>query len=393
MTPVNDLIVKNDDLVVATHGRAFWILDDIGPLRQYNDSIPQQQAHLFTPSPTNETVFHSSFFAAQGNVGKNPPGGAVIYYWLKDSLKKPDHKAGEAGAAGSESHETEGKVEGDKSPAADKDKKEPPKITLELLDSSGKVIRKFPKKEEPGGGGDEEDFFSRGGGGELTADAGLNRFVWDLRYEGATKVPKAPLWGGSTDGPEALPGSYQVRLTVLGQSYTAPLEIVPDPRLSVTPADMAKRFDLLMKIRDQVSKTDDTIIEIREVRDQINALNKRLGDDPKQKPVVDAGKALDKKMTEVEDVLIQTKAKSGQDVLNFPVRLNNDLVALGGVVGSADTAPTQQSYEVFDLLSQRLNEQLTKWNQIVSTDIPAYNNLVKQQDVPAVRVTPPDVGQ
>lgn len=98
-------------------------------------------------------------------------------------------------------------------------------------------------------------------------------------------------------------------------------------------------------------------------------------------------------MTPIEEALIQTKAKSGQDVLNFPVRLNNDLVALGGVVSSAQTAPTQQSYEVFDLLSQRLSEQLTTWNQITSTDIPAYNNLVKQQEVPALKVTPPEAGQ
>ena len=337
MAPVNDLIVKNNDLVVATHGRAFWILDDIGPLRQYNDSIPQQQAHLFTPTTTNETIFHPSFFSGSGAVGKNPPGGAVIYYWLKDSLKKPDQKAGanagQSGSAGAEPHEAEAKTEGDKDSAA---KKEPPKITLEILDSSGKVIRKLPKKEAEGMPDEEDDFFSRGGGGgELPADAGLNRFVWDQRYEGATKVPKAPLWGGSTDGPEALPGNYQVKLTVLGQSYTAPLEIVPDPRLSVTQADLAKRFDLLMKIRDQVTATDDTIIEIRQVRDQINALNKRLGDDASAKPIVDAGKALDKKMTPIEEALIQTKAKSGQDVLNFPVRLNNDLVALSGVVGSA----------------------------------------------------------
>ena len=190
-----------------------------------------------------------------------------------------------------------------------------------------------------------------------------------------------------------MPGKYEVKLTVLGESYTAPLEIVPDPRLSVTQADLTKQFDLLMKIRDQVTKTDDTIIEIRQVRDQINALNKRLGDDPKGKPIVDAGKALDKKMTVIEEALIQTKAKSGQDVLNFPVRLNNDLVALGGVVGSADTAPTQQSYEVFDMLSKRLDEQLAKWNEIVSTDVPAYNKLVRQQEVPAVKVTPPDTGK
>ena len=118
------------------------------------------------------------------------------------------------------------------------DKDEAPKITLEILDSSGKVIRKYPKKEEPGDEG-EEDFFSRGGNaGSLPADAGLNRFVWDLRYEGATKVPHAPLWGGSTDGPEALPGTYQARLTVLGKSYTAPLEIKADPRLKISQEDL-----------------------------------------------------------------------------------------------------------------------------------------------------------
>jgi photosystem II stability/assembly factor-like uncharacterized protein len=388
MVPINDLLVKNDDLVVATHGRSFWILDDITPLRQYNDSIPQQDAHLFTPATTNHTVFRPSFFAAQGNVGKNPPGGAVIYYWLKTSLKKPEGKA----AAGANSHQAEANAEAKpESPKSDDEKKEPPKITLEILDSSGKTIRKYPKKEEPGS--DEEEEFRRDRTPtDLPADAGLNRFVWDLRYEEATKVPKAPLWGGSTNGPVALPGTYQARLTVLGKSYTAPVEIVPDPRLQTSAADMQKQFDLLLKIRDAVTQTDDTIIQIRDLREQINTLNKRLGDDPKQKPIVDAGKALDKKMTEVEEVLIQTKAKSGQDVLNYPVRLNNDLVALAGVVGSATTAPTQQSYEVWDLLSQRLNEQLAKWNQIVSTDIPAYNNLVKQ-NVPAISIKQPDAGK
>ena len=207
VAPVNDLIVKNDDLVVATHGRAFWVLDDISPLRQYNDSIPQQDAHLFTPSVTSRMLLEGSPFGGGGAVGKNPPAGALVYYWLKTSLKKPEKKAPSGDTA-----------------KTDGEKKEPPKVTLEILDSSGKVIRKFPKKEEAGGA-DEEDFFGRGGGSDLPMDAGLNRFVWDLRYEGATKVPKAPLWGGNTDGPVALPGTYQVKLTVLGKSYTAPLEI------------------------------------------------------------------------------------------------------------------------------------------------------------------------
>lgn len=397
--PVNDLVVKkndhSNDLVIATHGRSFWVLDDITALEQYKESVPQEEAHLFPPAATSHTVFRGSFFRAQGNVGKNPPAGAVIDYWLKTSLKKTDKDKKDAASSGAAEakpkSEEAGKGEGEKKEGEKKE--EAPKITLEILDSSGKVIRKFPKKEEPAS--DEESFFGGGGrGGEdLPADAGLNRFIWDLRYEGATKVPKAPLWGGNTDGPVALPGTYQVRLTVLGKSYTAPLEIKADPRLKIGADDLAKQFDLLLKIRDKVTDTDDAIIQIRDVREQVNAENKRLKNDPREKAVADAGKALDKKMTEVEEQLIQTKAKSGQDVLNFPVRLNNDLVALSGVVGSADTAPTKQSYEVFEEVSKKVDEQLAKWKTIVSTDVAAYNNLVKQQDVPAILVTQPEAGR
>ncbi len=390
VAPVNDLIVKknenSNDLVVATHGRSFWVLDDITPLEQYEESVPQQEAHLFTPSATSHTVFRGSFFRSQGNVGTNPPAGAVIDYWLKTSLKKPDKKEASGASADSKpKNEEAGKAEGEK-------KEEAPKITLEVLDSSGKVIRKFPKKEEPAG--DEESFFERDHSAEnLPADAGLNRFVWDLRYEGATKVPRAPLWGGSTEGPVALPGTYQLRLTVLGKSYTTPLEIEADQRLKIGQEDLAKQFDLLLKIRDKITETDDAIIQIRDVREQVDTVNKRLKNDPREKAIADAGKALDKKMTEVEEQLIQTKAKSGQDVLNFPVRLNNHLVALGGVVGSADSAPTKQSYEVFDMLSKAVDEQLAKWKAIVSTDVAAYNSLVKQQEVPAIMVTQPEAGK
>jgi photosystem II stability/assembly factor-like uncharacterized protein len=393
--PVNDLAIKNTDLVVATHGRSFWVLDDITPLQQYGDSIPQQEAHLFTPGAASHTVFRGS--APRGNVGKNPPSGAVINYWLKVSLKKPDQAKSPASGAAVENAPAKSEA----SPAAsssdskktDAASSEAPKITLEILDSSGKVIRKYPKKEEPGDN-DEEDSFSRDrNAGSLPADAGLNRFVWDLRYEGATKVPKAPLWGGGTDGPEALPGTYQVRLTVLGKIYTAPLEIKADPRLKISQEELAKQFDLLLKIRGKVTETDDTIIQIRDLREQMNTINTRMKSDPRAKVIADAAKALDTKMTEVEEALIQTKAKSGQDVLNFPVRLNNDLVALSGVVGSADSAPTKQSYEVFDMLGKAVDDQMAKWKAIVSTDVAAYNNLVKQQEVPALMLKQPDAGK
>lgn len=361
--PVNDLVVKNDDLVVATHGRSFWVLDDITPLEQYSDAVAEQEASLFTPAPARHTIFRQPFFRVS-NVGKNPPGGAVIDYWLKTEIKPEEKKPGEENGTAA---------------------KPAPKITLEILDASGKVIRKFPPKQEEEQNPDEE-FGERAKPAKLTAKAGLNRFVWDLRYEGATKVPHAPLWGGSTRGPEAMPGQYQVRLTVLGKSYTAPLEIKPDPRLKVTQADLQKQFDLLLKIRDKVSETDETINQIRDVRSQMKDIDKRLKDDAREKTIADAGKALDKKMTAVEEALIQTKAKSDEDVLNFPIRLNNQLVALGGVVGSASSAPTQQSYEVYDMLSGRIDEQLAKWKEILATDVKGYNDLVRQQNVPALIV-------
>jgi DNA-binding FrmR family transcriptional regulator len=199
-------------------------------------------------------------------------------------------------------------------------------------------------------------------------------------------VPHSPLWGGSTEGPEALPGNYQVRLTVHGKSYTAPLQITADPRLKISQQDLEKQFDLLTKIRDRVTETHDTVNRIRDIRGQIEALNKRLANDSHAKVIADAGKQLDKKMTEVEEALIQTKAKSNQDVLNYPIRLNNQLVALGGVVASADSAPTQASYDVFDMLSKQLDEQMAKWKQIMSTDLPAYDDVVRKQDIPAIIV-------
>jgi photosystem II stability/assembly factor-like uncharacterized protein len=390
VSPANDLVVKNNDLVVATHGRSFWLLDDIAPLREYTDSIAQQDAHLFAPSAASHTVFRGSFFGGGANTGKNPPAGAVIDYWLKTALKKQDeNKKAEnnSGAPATVEKDTAAKNE-DVNPDGKPSEPEVPKITLDILDSSGKVIRHFPKKE------DEPEADEGFGGPDrnpttLPAEAGLNRFVWDLQYEGATAVPHAPLWGGDTNGPEALPGAYQVRLTVLGKIYTAPLRIEPDPRLKVTQADLQKQFDLLLKIREKVTATDNAINQIRDLREQINTINKRLKGDPRAKAVADAGKSLDKKMTEIEEALIQTKAKSGQDVLNFPIRLNNQLVALGGVVGSAASAPTQQAYEVFDMLATSVDEQLAKWKTTVSTDVKAYDDAVKQQEIPALIPKPP----
>jgi len=412
--PIWDLIVHNDDLLVATHGRSFWVLDDLAPLRQYKPEIATADVHLYTPSPANHTQFSGGFFGGGPFSGQNPPDGAVIYYSLKNSLKPAEaRKPGPAGSNATEKTAQEqktqpqGKEPGEQhatnapvpakpeTTSAEAGEHKPgeknPPITLEILDQSGKVVRKYPAKSQgEEGGGDEEGFGPRGGNRALPAEAGLNRFVWDLRYEGATRVPHSPLWAGNTDGPIALPGTYQVKLTVQGKNYTAPLEIQPDPRLKISREDMQKQFDLLMKIRDSVTEAHTAVNQIRDIRAQINALNKRLENQPQATAVADAGKQLDKKMTEVEEVLIQTKAKSSQDVLNYPIRLNNYLVALGGVVGSADSAPTQASYDVFNMLSKQLDEQMAKWKQIQATDVPAYNAVVQKQAVPAIILAKPE---
>lgn len=394
VSPAYDLYLHDKDLIVATHGRSFWVLDNIAPLQQYKQEFASEDVHLYPPSAASHTVFGGGFGGGGGAIGQNPPAGAVIYYSLKTALKTTDAKKPAAGAEAQSSKESsEGKEPGQKSepakPESSPEKKEAagknPPVTLEILDQKGQVVRKYPPKNPP-----EEEGPESGAEGRpqrergLPVDAGLNRFVWDLRYEGASRVPHSPLWGGSTEGPEALPGNYQVRLTVNGKAYTAPLEIKADPRLKATQQDLEKQFDLLIKIRDRVTETHDTVNHIRDIRGQMEALNKRLENDPHAKVIADAGKQLDKKMTEVEEALIQTKSKSSQDVLNYPIRLNNQLVALGGVVSSADAAPTQASYEVFDMLSKRLDEQMAKWKQILSTDVPAYDDVVRKQEVPAI---------
>jgi DNA-binding FrmR family transcriptional regulator len=366
VAPVNDLVVHGKDLIAATHGRAFWILDDLTPLQQHSQQTASEDVHLYTPSPASHTIFGG--FGGGGSAGQNPPGGAVIYYSLKAALKD-DKDKGEG-----------------KKPAEGGAPKTPP-ITLEILDAKGAVVRKFPPKSQAQDEDSDEGFGRRPQAAGLPKEAGLNRFLWDLRYEGSSRVPRSPLWAGSTDGPVALPGSYQVRLTVQGKSFTAPLEIKADPRLNVSQQELEKQFDLLLKIRERITQTHDTVNQIRDIRGQITALNKRLENDPHAKAVAEAGKQLDKKMTEVEEALIQTKARSGQDVLNYPIRLNNQLVALGGVVGSADSAPTQASYDVFEMLSKQLDEQLAKWKQILATDVPAYNDVVNKQEVPAIILT------
>ncbi|HEX8422846.1 MAG TPA: hypothetical protein VF634_05510, partial [Pyrinomonadaceae bacterium] len=238
---------------------------------------------------------------------------------------------------------------------------------------------------------EESSFFAGGSGGapRVTTEVGLNRFVWNMRHADAVRFPGLIMWAGSTTGPRIVPGRYQVRLTADGKTYTETFEVRKDPRLSTTDADFARQLDLQLKIQDKLTETHNAIISIREARAQINELLKRVQGQPNFKAISDAAKSLNGKMSAVEEALYQTKNQSSQDPLNYPIRLNNKLAALGGVVSSADSAPTEQSYAVYEDLVAKINAQLQTLDVVMKSDLPAFNALVREQNIPAVIVKPP----
>ena len=366
IVPITDLAIqkREKELVVATQGRSFWILDDLPVLHQLMDAgglNAVAETRLFKPKESYRMPGGGGQpLPPTATVGRNPANGAVVYYSLKAK------------------------------PAND--------LELEFLDSAGKSIRKFTarirKAGEPetatatptpageGGG------FGGGAAPPLPAEVGLNRFVWDTRYPDAVRFPGLILWAGETRGPKMSPGTYQVKLTIDGKALTQNFEIKPDPRLTTTPADYAKQLELGLKVRDKLTETHNAIIQIRDVRKQVEDLLKRVAGQPNFKVVNDAGTALNKNLTAVEEMLYQTKNQSNQDPLNFPIRLNNKLAALGGVVGSAEAAPTAQSYAVYDEVVTQIDAQLQRLAQIMRTDVPAFNQLVRDQNIPAVVVKP-----
>src|SRR6185369_548543 len=234
----------------------------------------------------------------------------------------------------------------------------------------------------------DEGGFGGGAAPTVSMDIGLNRFIWDTRYSDAVRFPGMILWAGETRGPKIAPGTYQVKLTVDGKTLSQNFEVKPDPRLTTTPVDYSKQVDLALKIRDKLTETNNAIIQIRDVRKQIEDLLKRLTGQAGFKVINDAGTALNKKLTTIEEALYQTKNQSSQDPLNFPIRLNNKLAALGGVVGGPESAPTAQSYAVYDEVAGQIDAELQKLSQVMKTEVPAFNQLVKDQNIPAVVVKP-----
>ncbi|MGH9838316.1 MAG: glycosyl hydrolase, partial [Blastocatellia bacterium] len=323
-------------------------------LHQFKDTIAAADVHLFKPEESYRMPGGGFRIPSGAAIGENPPAGATVWYHLKEKPK------GEA--------------------------------TIEILDAAGKSIRKFSSKAPEGPaaapGGEEGAFFGGGAPARVAAEKGLNRFTWDYRHPDVTRFPGLIMWAGSTSGPKAVPGAYQVKLSVDGKSLTETFEVRKDPRVATTQEEFQKQFDLLLKIRDKLTETHTAITEIRDVRKQIDDYAKRVGGQQGMQPVVDSAKSLNEKLTAIEQELYQTKNQSSQDPLNYPIKLNNKLAALGGSIAGPDSQPTDQHYAVFEDLNARINAQLEKLRQVMATDVPTFNKLAREKEVPAVFVKP-----
>ena len=350
---VSDMAIQNreDALVIATHGRAFWVLDNLGVLRQMS-AVSKDETQLFAPEHAYLLAGGGFGGGADSNEGKNPANGAVIFYNLKSA------------------------------PAKNAD------ITLSILDVHGKEIRRFTsdtdgsgKPVKPG-----QDFYSKEKAlpEQLPAKAGMNRFVWNLRYPDATHVAGAVLWFGSMRGPKVLPGSYTLKLTADGRTYTQPLTVLNDPRSKLSADDLAARQALLMQLYAKLDETDKAINGLRSLRKQINDLSQRYAKSPQAKSLGDDAKPLLDELNGIEDALIQSKAHASEDVLNYPIRLNNKLAALLSTVEFSNARPTAQDYAVFKELESQTDAQLARWRSVESNGLPALNRNIQALKLPAI---------
>jgi photosystem II stability/assembly factor-like uncharacterized protein len=330
-TQVSDLIVEDHDLAIATHGRGFYILDDIGPIRQYGPPVASAaDVYLFKPADAIRST-----------------SGATIRYWVKQPLQN---------------------------------------LKIEIVDKQGTVVQSFDGT--PGGGGRAGGGGAGGGRGQgrgggrggfggpavASMGAGLNSVAWNLRYPDATRFDNMILWGGNVTGPAAPPGTYEVRLTANGRTQTQPLVVKRHPLWEATDADLQAQFDLAIQIRDKTSEANDAVIRIRSIKGQVAD---RLSKSPDAR-LKAAGERLTKNLSDVEGEIYQVKNESGQDPLNFPIKLNNRLASLLSSVSRGDGKPIGNAEPIFNDLKAELKVLTDKLEETLVGDLAAFNTEAKR---------------
>jgi photosystem II stability/assembly factor-like uncharacterized protein len=354
---IRDLVVHGDDVVVGTHGRSFWILDNVTPLRQLTDPVIASAAYLFAPQVTYRIRRNNSTdtpLPPEISAGQNPPDGAMIDYWLKSASSD--------------------------------------EVSVEILDSSGKLVRRFSsvdKSDAPDPKGLNVPAYWICPERTVSTAAGMHRFVWDLHYPPPAALDRDyPISAIFQDTPlyplgaSVVPGTYTVKFTAGGKSYTQPLTIKMDPRVKTSADDLEVQFNLEMKIVDAMKRDYDALMQIRSLRAKLKELRPSV--DAKAQAGIDN---LEQNVTVVEGAT----AEYGATYLSTPVgrsleHLNSGLASLLTAVDSADTAPTTQSVATFAEVERALEEQLKRWGEIQSKDIPALNQQLKQAGVAEIRL-------
>ncbi len=331
-TQVADLIVQGNDLVIATHGRSFWVLDDLDILRQMQTSLSASALHVFTPDDAVRSIHPA----------------AIDYYLAKDTDK----------------------------------------ITIDILDANGQLVRSFTGSAEDekhrSTNADEDSEFGPPRTPPPGRKAGTNRFTWDLRYPGATVFEGEVMWGARAEqGPLAVPGNYQVRIAANGESQTQPFTLTLDPREHVTQAQLEEQFKLASQVRDEVGKADDMVIEIRKINKDV----KQRSDESKDQKIAEAGAGLRDRLSTIEEEIYQVRNRANEDPLNFPIKLNNIIAALARTIETGDNPPTDQDYEVYRVLTGRLNQVEAKYSDAVHNDLARFNQLLSSHNLPEVKIS------
>lgn len=331
---IRDLHIRDNNLIAATHGRSFWMIDDLKPLHQLNDEVAAGKAFLFEPKP--------SYRMAQGGwggrderlEGENHPDGVIFHYFVKDYDEGQE-------------------------------------VKLEVMESDGALIQTFSNKAK------ERDE-------KLEVQEGGNRFVWDMRYPGFVEFPGMVLYSSPNQGPKAVPGTYRARLTVDGASVEQPFEIIEDPRLETTREEFQEQFNFLTRVRDKVSEAHQAILDIRSVRKDIEYLKEKVGDKAEYENLRKAAENLEEEMTIIENKIHETRNQSRQDPLNYGIKVNNRLAFLMADQQRGDYPPTDQAKEVFRELSQELNGYLQELNGLMEEQLEKVNELADQKELPAL---------
>lgn len=331
LVPVTDMTIKENDLVVATQGRAFWVIDDLTMIQQKDEYSLQKDLFAF---PMNPTYLYPGFQAQDPkNAGMNPPNGAVLNYYLRE----PGDSA---------------------------------KVSIDLLDNDKKVIRSFSTSAK-----ETAD--------KIEVNKGMNQFIWNLNYAPAEKIDGLILWHGNVPGPRAAPGMYYYKLTSGRDSIEGNFWIKANPVYNLTQQDYDDQLNFLLTIRDKFTEIMKAIKNIREIRKQLNDLSDRMGKDyPKE--VKQMADSINKQMTLIEEALHQTKAKSGQDVLNYPIRLDDKISGLYDFAASGNAAPAKQVKDAYAELSSQADLQLMKLKKIIGEDLVQFNALVREKALPLI---------